>query len=229
MLSQLNALKPNRPKEADGVRKRVLCILEGALELEYIVKIFKIFGYESDCFELTETFIRVAWGTKLPKHKNIVTQTKRGCKFEGGSHKGSKVPFPAISAFELYNRDIEFFDSVIVFFDADKDIDDEVENYFKEKFISLKIENVLLVSKPCFESTLIDFCSCGNCREKINTLAQTEVNCCEYKDGLSFLECFKNLRTGKGIVSNLERVNIDNLDSSCLTQVNQLIQNYMGK
>jgi len=228
MLTHLEALKPNRPKGQNEVEKRVLCIIEGSLELQYIVKIFQLMGYKKDCFELSEEFIRVAWGKKLAKNTNIVSKTKKGCTFEGGSHKNSKVPFPAITAFELYGRDISFFDSVIVFFDADKDINDEVQNYFEEKFLTLEIENVLLVSQPCFESTLIDFCSCGECREIISNIQNTIEECSKYKDGLSNLKCFEKFKTGKGIVSNLQMDNISNLRNPKLTQVNKLIQNLMS-
>ncbi|CAA6799227.1 MAG: Unknown protein [uncultured Sulfurovum sp.] len=226
MLTQLNDLKPNRPKATSKAKKRILCILEGSLELEYVVKVFKLFGYGEDCFELTEEYIRVAWGKKLAKHQNIVKQTKKGCTFEGGSHKGSKVPFPAISAFELYNRDIEFFDSVIIFFDADKDIDNEVENYFKEKLESLEIENTLLVSLPCFESTLIDFCTCGNCREEVEKLDNTQYPCDKYKNNFSSLTCFTG---SKHLIVNLKQESITNLKTSKLVQVNKIIQNYMSK
>ena len=229
MLDKLNNLKPNRPKERNQTQKRVLCIIEGTLELDYIVKVFQLFGYSYDCYELSETYIRVAWGKKLSKNINIVRKTKKGCTFEGGSHKESKVPFPAISAFELYNKDIEFFDSVIVLFDGDKDKNNEVENYFSKQFTSLENTSMLLVSTPCFESTLIDFCSCGVCRVKMNKLLKEKENCSEYKDGLSFLECFKNFRTGKGIVTNLEQKSLDTLNDSKLIKVNQIIQNYMCK
>lgn len=229
MLAQLNDLKPNRPKEVSSTKKRVLCIIEGNLELQYIVKIFQLLGSKKDCFELSETFIRVAWGKKFAKNKNIVSKTKKGCTFEGGSHKNSKVPFPAISAFELYGRDIGFFDSVIVFFDSDKDVNKEVQNYFEKKFLNLEIENALLVSIPCFESTLIDFCFCGNCRELIENVADTKEACSKYKDGLIDLKCFENLKTGKGIVSNLKINNIESLKNSNLIQVNQIVQKYMSK
>ena len=229
MLAQLNGLKPNRPKEVNSAQKRVLCIIEGSLELQYIVKVFQLLGYEKDCFELSEEFIRVAWGKKLAKNQNIVSKTKKGCTFEGGSHKNSKVPFPAISAFELYGRDISFFDSVIVFFDSDKDINTEVQNYFEKKFIDLEIKNILLVSTPCFENTLIDFCSCGNCRKVISSLVDKKEECLEYKDGLATLKCFEDFKTGKGIVANLKTDNIENLENSQLFKVNQIINNFMSQ
>ena len=229
MLEYLESLKPNRIKKESSIQQKILCIIEGNLELQYIVKIFQLLGYKENCFELSETFIRVAWGKKLAKHQNIVSKTKKGCTFEGGSHKNSKVPFPAISAFELYGRDISFFDSVIVFFDSDKDVNKEVQNYFEKKFLNLEIENALLVSIPCFESTLIDFCSCGNCRERIENVANTKEECSKYKDGLINLKCFENLKTGKGIVTNLKINNIESLKKSNLIQVNNIIQNYMSK
>jgi len=229
VLAQLNELKPNRPKEVSSAQKRVLCIIEGSLELQYIVKVFQLLGYEKDCFALSEELIRVAWGKKLAKNQNIVTKTKKGCTFEGGSHKNSKVPFPAISAFELYGRDIGFFDSVIVFFDSDKDINKEVQNYFEKKFINLEIQNILLVSTPCFESSLIDFCSCGDCREVINSLVDKKEECSEYKDGLVTLKCFEKFKTGKGIVANLEKNNIENLETSKFIEVSKIIQKIMKK
>lgn len=229
MLARLNDLKPNRPKEISLSQKRVLCIIEGSLELQYIVKVFQLLCYEKDCFELSEEYIRVAWGKKLAKHQNIVSKIKKGCTFEGGSHKNSKVPFPAISAFELYGRDIGFFDSVIVFFDTDKDVNKEVQSYFETKFTDLEIDNALLVSTPCFESTLIDFCACGKCRDDLNALVRKKEACLEYKEGLVTLNCFKTLKTGKGIVSNLVINDIRKLSDSKLIKVNQIIQNYMSK
>jgi len=228
VLAQLNDLKPNRPKESSKIKKRVLCILEGNLELEYIVKVFKLFGYDGNCFELTEEHIRVAWGKKLAKHQNIVQETKKGCYFEGGSHKGSKVPFPAISAFELYNRDISFFDAVMVFFDSDKDENNEVQEYFNDKFQNLEIKNVLLVSAPCFESTLIDFCFCGHCRTIIEQIENEKYPCNKYKNNFSKLECFKEVKTAKGIVNSLKITDINLLSNIKLSQVNQIIQNQMS-
>ncbi len=183
MLTNLESLKPNRPKVTDSIQKRILCIIEGELELKYIVKIFQLNGYSYDCFQLTEDIVKVAWCDKLPKHMNIVTKEKGTCKFDGGgSCKGSPVPTPAIKAFEMYNQDLSIFDSIFVFFDADKDRNKEVEKYFRNKFSSLKTQNCLLVSNPCFESSLIDFCFCGNCRKTIDYIPNISIYpCIKYK------------------------------------------------
>lgn len=229
MLANLESLKPNRPKVASSIQKRILCIIEGEFELKYIVKIFQLYGYTRDCLQLTEDFIKVAWCDKLPKHMNIVRKVNETCKFDGGGTcKGSPVPTPAIKAFEMYNQDLSIFDSIFVFFDSDKDKKKEVENYFIEKFSSLEIHNCLLVSTPCFESSLVDFCSCGSCREQINNTADENFPCDKYKNNFSKLACFSGTRH---LVSNLTNQDILDLQSkmSKLNCVNSSIENFMLK
>ena len=224
MLSSLKNRIPNRPKPKEVIKSRILCIIEGDLELRYIVKVFDLFGYKKGCYKLTEELIRVAWGDKFLPFQNIV---QSNCKFQGGSLKGRKVPIPARDAFEMYRNKMSYFDSVIVFFDGDKDKDNEVENYFKEQFKNLEIKNTLLVSVPCFESTLIDFCCCGGCRESINSKDDGKYPCDKYKKSFSSLTCF---RGAKDLIVNLnqERMDILNKSSSKLTQTNTLIQNFMS-
>jgi len=227
MLANLESLKPNRPKVNVSSKKRILCILEGEFELRYIVKIFQLYGYTQDCLKLTEDLIKVAWCDKLPKHINIVHKVKGICKFDGGGTcKGSPVATPAIKAFEMYNQDLSIFDSVFVFFDSDKDKNQEVENYFIEKFSSLKIDNCLLVSTPCFESTLVDFCSCGNCRKQINDITDEKSPCYKYKNNFSKLNCFIG---SKHLVSTLINKDILNLQRkiSKLNCVNKIIENFI--
>ena len=229
MLANLESLKPNRPEVNVHSQKRILCIIEGEFELKYIVKIFQLNGYSHDCLQLTEDVIKVAWCDNLPKHMNIVTKVKGTCKFNGGgSCKGSPVPTPAIKAFEMYNQNLSIFDSVFVFFDSDLDEEQEVENYFKEKLSILEIDNCLLVSAPCFESSLVDFCSCGKCREQINGIADEKFPCDKYKNNFSKLACFSG---SKHLVSTLTNKDILNLQSkiSELNCVNNCIENFMLK
>ena len=220
----IDVLKQLQPKVAEesAIQKKILCIIEGDLEFRYLAKIFKLFGYTEDCYSLSNEFVKIAWGDRLPKNMNIVNEQ---CQFQGGSLKGRAVPFPAIDAFELYSRDLGIFDSVIVFFDGDKDTNNEVEEYFKEVFENLVIDNVLLVSIPCFESTLMDFCICGKCREKINTMADGRYSCDKYKNNFSKLECFEGI---KHLIVHLNHDRIENLKSSKLILVNNIIQNYMS-
>jgi len=223
MIDVLKQLQPNVAEEI-SIQKKILCIIEGDLEFRYLTKIFKLFGYTKDCYSLSNEFIKIAWGDKFPKHQNIVNEK---CKFKGGSSvKGRRVPFPALDAFELYRHDLGIFDSVIVFFDGDKDRNSEVEEYFKEAFENLVIDNVLLVSIPCFESTLIDFCICGKCREEINTIADGKYPCDKYKQNFSKLECFGGT---KHLIKNLNNKKINHLNTinSKLNDVNKIIQNFM--
>lgn len=222
MLAHLESLKPHRPKIDDSSAKKILCIIEGDLEFRYITKIFKLYGYKKSCYELSEELIKVAWGKNIPT-LNIVN---KNCLFNGGSHKGRKVPFPAIDAFEIFKRDLSIFDSVFVFFDADLDKDNEVENYFVDKLDSLEISNCLLISNPCFESSLIDFCSCGNCRGKIEEIADEKNPCDKYKNNFSKLNCFDG---SKHLVVNLVNENILKLKdkSSELNCVNNIIEKFI--
>ena len=228
MLKTLEDLKPNRPKIQNLPSKKILCILEGEFELSYIAKIFKLYNYPKDCLNLTEELIKVAWCDKLPKHINIVSKKNGKCRFNGGGTcKGSPVPTPAIKAFEMFSKDLSIFDSVIVFFDADKDKNKLVENYFLEKFKTLNITNVLLVSIPCFESTLIDFCQCGKCRLEIKYIPHISRKPCDkYKKFFSSLKCFEG---SKHLVSNLSINHIKDLKrkTSNLNLVNSTIENFM--
>ena len=223
MLPFLKELQP-KTEEDSAIKKKILCIIEGDLEFRYIVKIFKLFGYKKGCYLLSNELITVAWGDKFPKHQNIVNEK---CIFQGGSSKkGRRVPFPAIDAFELYGRDLNIFDSVVVFFDGDKDKNNEVENYFKEQFKNLEIKNSLLVSMPCFESTLIDFCHCGKCKEMMNSIENEKYPCGKYKNNFSKLFCFEG---SKNLITNLNKENLLELRGSKLIEINQLIDNFMGQ
>ena len=225
MFSFLEEINPPQKIDKKPTHKRILCIIEGDLEFRYIVKIFKLFGYKGSCYSLSNELITIAWGNSTSKDQNIV---QPNCKFQGGSLKGRKVPFPAIDAFTLYNRDLSIFDSVIVFFDGDKDKDNEVENYFKEQFKNLEIKNTLLVSMPCFESSLIDFCCCGSCREDIDNKEDGKYPCDKYKKSFSSLDCFKG---AKDLIVNLNQEKIDILQEkgSILSQANSLIKTFMSK
>ncbi len=220
----LNALKP-KVQESEYTKKKILCIIEGDLEFRYISKIFNLYGYEKGCYALSEEKIKIAWGIPKSKKENIVSIK---CLFQGGSRKGANVPFPAIQSFELFARDLSIFDSILVFFDGDKDKDNEVEKYFIKAFKGIHISNVLLVSIPCFESTLIDFCICKKCRTHINTIKDEKYPCDKYKKNFSKLECFAG---AKHLVSNLAINQIDTLKvkTSKLNDVNQIILTFMGE
>ena len=220
----LNSLKPKVEVSEFG-QKKILCIIEGDLEFRYISKIFKLYGYEKGCYALSEEKIKIAWGMPKSKKENIVSLK---CLFQGGSRKGANVPFPAIQSFEIFARDLSVFNSVLVFFDGDKDKNNEVEEYFIEAFKGINISNTLLVSIPCFESTLIDFCTCEKCRIHINNIEDEKYPCDKYKNNFSKLECFKG---DKHLVANLTIKQIDTLKekTSKLNSVNVIIQDFMEK
>ncbi len=219
MLPYLEKLQPKKPKGIFS-QKKILCIVEGDLELRYIVKIFKLFGYKDGCYPLTNELIKVAWGKNLPSI-NIV---KPNCSFQGGSLKGSTVPLPAIEAYELYRDDLSIFEAIIIFFDGDKDSDNSVEEYFKE--VINKDRDSLVVSIPCFESTLIDFCSCGSCRIDIEAKDESKYPCDRYKEYFSKLNCFEGT---KNLIGKLDIDNIRFISKkeSKLNITNRVIQDFM--
>jgi len=215
-------------EEEEFLQKKILCIIEGDLEFRYITKIFTLYGFDKGCYALSENLIKIAWGKNNTPNKNIVNKK---CVFKGGgSSKGRKVPYPALDAFEMYEDDLSIFDAVIVFFDEDKDrlINHEVENYFKNVFKNFTLENVLVVSIPCFESTLIDYCHCGKCRDDIDNIEDEQYPCEKYKNNFSTLECFNG---AKHLVSrlNIKEVNILKSKTSTLNDVHVIIEKFMNK
>jgi len=235
MVNYLEKLITSDASKKPVVPQKILCIIEGELELKYSVKIFQLFGYTKDCYALTEQFIKVSWGNHFPLNFNIVNKK---CKFQGGSLKNHNTPKPAIQAFELFKDSLNLFDSIIVLFDGDEDKNNEVEEYFIEQFKKLRIKNYLLVSKPCFESTLIDFCSCNNCRKDIENMENARRPCDKYKNNFSSLNCFSKFTneeykdkkvTAKGLVAYLDMSNIKSLETkdSKLNTVNLFISEFM--
>ena len=223
----------NVEKESKKKYNRILCIIEGETELKYIGKVFEIYGFQGTCSELSETYVKVAWGNKMPINVNIVDAD---CHFPGGgSIKGQPVPTPAISAFELFREGntIPTFDSVIIIFDSDKDKKNYVENYLKKELTEFNTENLLLISNPCFESTLVDFCKCGTCRDVINSIKSNGKPPCEkYKKKFSGLPCFSSFSNSKyrnkrvkaeGLISCLIEDDLINLKSE-LNDLNSIIK-----
>jgi len=231
----LDSLLPNRPLPENTPRKnKILCIIEGDTEFRYITKIFKLNGYinssqQKDCFHLSENHIKIAWGKKFTPNINIVKETKRGCTFEGGNSGNEILPFQAVSAFEMYKSDLSIFDAVIVLFDADKDKNNQVQEYFEKALLNITINNTLIVSDPCFESSLIDYCTCNECRSTVDTLTNTQVPCDKFKNNLRNLQCFKISKTANGFIQNMDQQNLISLSTtnSKLNTINYLISTYM--
>lgn len=239
MVSYLQELKTYKEEEtvSTTISKKLLCIIEGKRELKYITRIFTIFKSMQSCYDLTNTKIKIAWGNRFPMHINLVDES---CNFQGGSLKNSPVPTPAIEAFEMYKTNLSFYDGIIVIFDGDKDKNNIVRNYFNAQFSYIGIEMCLVISDPCFESTLIDYCSCGNCKSTMLSLPNEAFPCDKYKNNFSSLNCFLNFTnsnctnqkiTSKGLITFLDMSNIINLKSnvSQLNPLNKLIENFISK
>lgn len=238
MIKYLEDLIPNRAvKTKKTSLNKILCIVEGKEELKYIVRVFELSNYInksiwSNCQDITTNYIKVTWGETLPPNINLVIDDK--CTFPGGgSVKGVPVPKPAMKSFELYRDSLELFSAVIVMFDKDKDKDDEVLTYFNDNLKKISNKYCLIVSAPCFESKLIDFCKCGNCQNEVQSFQDGKYPCDKYKDNFSSLSCFKDFSntsctnekvSTNGLIKYLDADNLKHIDDqqsdlACITSI----------
>jgi len=217
----------------ETLQEGILCILEGKDELNYIVNILKLSGCTKSCDDIAnnQKFIQVGWGGDKGFLRNI-----EECNFNGGNQKGSPSPKPAQEIFQSI-EDVNIYHSVIVMFDGDKDINQEVENYFISELKNLDMSKALLVSRPCFESTVIDFCTCGNCRTIANNLPEKlkkgiTSHCQKYKIGYSELKCLSKIgKKGANATKHIENISKNTVKhlkktNSKLSEINLIIQNF---
>jgi len=180
MIDVLDKFKPKSNKT-----NNILCIIEGQTELKYILYIFRKY-IEIRCKELIDEFVIVRWGKGITKVKNY-------CEFDGGSQKDSPVPFPVLEAFEFERDNLENYFAIIIMFDSDEDKNQIVEKTLIQKLKNINTKHILLVSRPCFESTLLDYCQCKECRNEIEKYPQTKKPCEKYKNNFSKLNCFNGV------------------------------------
>ena len=215
MVEFLNSFKPELSNESSSINKKILCILEGKEELKYIYNVFKLNGYDKLCDELAKEKIKVSWG------RNRI-EVKR-CNFQGGGcYGGCPVPVPALESYEFEKDNLWLYDSIIVMFDTDKDKNHKVEDYFISKQTDQK-DIILLASNPCFESSLIDYCKCGNCRTAIETIEDGKYPCDKYKNNFSSLNCFDGV---SNLISRLDEYALP--DNEILCNINSAIEENVG-
>lgn len=214
MSSFLSQFKPELKQEMNIKNKKILCIVEGKEELKYIYNLFKLNGAKEQCDELSKNKIKVSWG------RDIIVVNK--CNFKGGGcYKDIPVPVPAQESLEFEKDNLWLYDSIIVMFDGDKDNNNKVNNYFLKKQESLG-NLILLVSQPCFESTLIDYCLCEKCRTDVNSMKNGKYPCDKYKNNFSSLNCFKGIGH---LIANLDKY--PSPDNEILVRINDNIKTYM--
>ena len=198
MVEVINFAKPELSRDIEfELPKKILCILEGQLELKYIYKQFKMCGYTKKCDDIDNDCIKLNWGKE---------QKIENCNFDGGSNiKGFPTPKPALESLNKEEDNLWLYEYIIILFDSDKDFNNEVEYYILMKKNS-KI--ILLTSTPCFEATLIDYCYCGKAKELMNNIADTEYPCGKYKNNFSKLGCFIGINH---LIQNLELFTTKNI------------------
>lgn len=218
ILSSLNT-NSNIPKAKTD---KILCILEGKLELNMVFKIFNLLGYCSSCDDLALNKIKVVWG----KEDKII----KDCNFNGGNQKASPSPKPAQEGYNLYKNKINIFKGILVIFDGDVDTNSEIETFFNNEYNTINVKKYLLVSQPCFEKTLIDFCTCGACLTIASNLSENQTSKCKkYKANFTQLPCFKSFTNSNYknrqvnpeiLVENLDIKNL--LDLSTTSKITEL-------
>ncbi len=217
----LNQFKPELTSPQELLfDKKTLCIVEGKMELKYIYHLFTSFGFDGRCDSFVNDKVKVAWGKEQIKVQGY-------CNFQGGSQEGSKVPRPAQEAFEFEKQNLDLYSSVIILFDGDKDTNQEVENYFEDELKEISNDSFLLASKPCFESSLVDYCRCGNCRVQADSLEEERYPCDKYKNNFSKLECFEG---ADNLIVNLSADDMNYLvqNGSKLLGLNEMIKNKLN-
>ncbi len=121
---------------------KILCIIEGKDELNFVKKVYELYNSNILCETFLEEKIELSWGKAPIFWRNI-----RKCSFQGGTLAGCLVPQPILESFEQH--DLEDYKGIIVIFDEDCDINNEIQT------ISTSILNsynhCLFVSKICFE------------------------------------------------------------------------------
>jgi hypothetical protein len=171
---------------------------------------------EIRCQKLIEDFVVVRWGKAIPKIQNY-------CEFQGGSQKNSPTPIPALEAFEFERGHLDNYFAVIIMFDGDKDNDRRVEKKLEELLNQINVQYVLLVSNPCFESTLIDYCKCNNCRDIINSKPNEKSPCDKYKNNFSKLPCFCGV---DNLIANISEYSTTN---PLLLQIDEMVFEVVGR
>jgi hypothetical protein len=135
----------------EGIDK-ILCILEGKDELIFLKKIYECYNSNIQCFEFMNDKVKVSWG-KEPIYPD------ENCNFQGGNRPGCPVPRPAIESLKFEEDSLALYKGIIIMFDKDCDVDDEVE----EKIMKIIKENnlnetsVICLSNPCLEKEAIVF------------------------------------------------------------------------
>lgn len=222
-ISILNSLKTNTNSPKID---KVLCILEGKLELNIIFRIYNLLGLSECCDKLALEKIKVIWG----KGNQVVSN----CNFNGGHQSGSPTPLPAKEAFNLYKTKIDSFNGILTIFDGDVDTNSEIEIFFNNEYSNINVKKYLLVSQPCFEKTLIDFCSCGQCLTIALALPENPASKCQkYKTNFPQLPCFKSFTNSNYrrrqvssdiLVDKLDMNNLSNLSTtSKITELKDFI------
>ena len=197
MVEAIAFAKPELEQKIDSkLPKKILCILEGQLELRYIYKLFQLNGYKNKCNQFDTDCIKLSWGN---------TKKIRKCNFEGGDIKDFPTPTPALESLNKEVDNLWLYEYIIVLFDLDRDVNNIVESKIIDKNIPSLI---LLASDPCFESTLIDYCYCGLARQNIESIADTNPPCKKFKDNFSKLGCFIGVNH---LVKNLEYFSTKNI------------------
>lgn len=140
----------------------ILCIVEGGDELSFIKRVYAVYNNPIECQEFVNNKIKLSYGRNniewqgnTPKLK-IKNQEK--CNFQGGDLYGGeekvKAPLPILES--ILNEDLELYPAIIVMFDKDRDLDDIVELKSQE-LLKDYFNNILFLSRPCFEKESMTF------------------------------------------------------------------------
>ena len=200
-----NFLAQFKPEIVDPKSNKIFCILEGKDELLFIKRLYELSFKNIDCKDFIKNKIKLQWG------KDTIWENKSNCNFQGGNLKGCKTPNGVLEA--LYNSNYRIYAGLIIMFDKDCDVGDEVkkevENILKDKY-----DYICFVSNPCFEKEILIIVKNDITKDYIQNNYQV-INgsqCKWYKQNFSKIpkkDKYKSYQKCEKIIKNLDQKEIE--------------------
>lgn len=187
--------------DEEEIDSKILCILEGNDELEFVKKTYSLFFDKAISHEgFVDDVIELSWG------KNPIKWTS-AIGFQGGSLPGARAPLPVLEALE--SKNLNAYKAILVMFDADLDDNAYVYGEAGSKLNEAGAAHYIFYSEPCVEAELLKLIVNSDGQDLI-IKQQTEVsgaNCFWYKSSWQSLPKKTKFSSTQSPSSLLKRLN----------------------
>jgi len=204
---------------------KVLCILEGGDELSFVKKVYEIYNDDIECQDFVNDKIKLSYGMNLIEWQGntskLKDKSKEKCNFQGGDlYSGDdrvKAPLPILES--LINEDIELYKAIIVMFDKDRDMNNEVEDKAREKLETIT-NNILFLSTPCFEKESMTFFMNKKIKEYIidNYSVIDDSSCLWYKQNYNKCLAFNRVKNAQKLSTMIDKLDKNHLENSSIDE-----------